>query len=75
MNQKRSGSQSKEKEDRVGFENVHGRSGQVWESEKASLRVRDGVRVKKILVLNVNFWQLKKSYLRLKLKSENLGSA
>lgn len=41
----------------------------------ALLRVRDGVRVKKILVLNVNFWQLKKSYLRLKLKSENLGSA
>lgn len=40
-----------------------------------SLRVRDGMRVKKILVLNVNFWQLKKSYLRLKLKSENLGSA
>ena len=38
MNQKRSGGQSKEKEDRVSFENVHGRSGQVWESEKASLR-------------------------------------
>ena len=40
-----------------------------------SLTMRDGMRVKKILVLNVNFWQLKKSYLKLKLKSENLGSA
>lgn len=40
----------------------------------SSLKVTDRIQVTRIQFLNVSFWYLKKSYLRLKLESEDLGS-
>lgn len=40
----------------------------------SSLKVTDRIQVMRIQFLNVSFWYLKKSYLRLKLESEDLGS-
>lgn len=40
----------------------------------SSLKVTDRIQVTRIQFSNVSFWYLKKSYLRLKLESEDLGS-